>query len=276
MPTVQQPQKEYTSFQPLRPTFSMNIIRTPEHYATRRHSSVASSSNPSRNLSALSSIDSLIARRMSQLSVNQNESVFVDEPSSMLSPLIMNTPKLPANNRLGRPTIGTGLSTIPLSHIDSSRDQETIFDESAFVNEPSSMLSPLMMTTPKPLADTRLGRPTIGTGLSAIHSRSSSHDPSRDRDRERERRVRFANLESASYGVPAAGGPFNGYPAPSSAPAFNRTSSQERSRTPPQSYQHLTTASNGHHNSHRTPPNFVNGHGPMPPEQYALATSLFW
>ncbi|KAJ7598713.1 hypothetical protein C8J56DRAFT_914758 [Mycena floridula] len=261
MPTIQQPREEpraadYTSSQPLRPTFSMNIIRTPEHYANspRRSSSVASSSNPStptrnptRSSSASSSMDSLVARKMSQLSINQN---------------------------------------------DSSSSETSISDASVFVDEPSSMLSPLMMTTPKPLASNRLGRhhtvPTIGTGLSAIpesNSRSLSHiDPSRDRDREREKRGRPANLESASYGVPPAGGTFNDYPAPSSAPAFNRTPPQERSRTSPHSYQHLTppssapaTAPNSHHNSHRTSPNVVNGHGPiysnMPPQQHASAAA---
>jgi len=141
--TTDEPES-FTARRELQPTFSINIVRTPEHY--RHLSSGSLPSTPSRG-SSRGSMD-IVPARMSQLSIgssggsqgsigssNPNSSDFPssssilggdqlsDEPSSILSPLIIaHTPK-PATrglrNHYTHPLINSGgLDPIPESTID--------------------------------------------------------------------------------------------------------------------------------------------------------------
>lgn len=145
--------EDFTGHFPLRPTFSTAIIRTPEHYShsPRRSNSTSSttstfsttspatsgatsrtSASPAQThfpRSSSSSIDSL-SQRLNQLSAGEvarasevssvvmsgasGSNVFTDEPSQMLSPLMMNTPKPLPTRPLGRNhTAPTPLDSIP-------------------------------------------------------------------------------------------------------------------------------------------------------------------
>ncbi|KAJ6590501.1 hypothetical protein DFH09DRAFT_1139525 [Mycena vulgaris] len=148
--------ENFTSARELQPTFSPNIVRTPQHYQTR-----SSSAGPSHPIYAppppsRGSIDSQLASRMEHLSTQPNSNSnslsrqsslpaqfgaqpgsssmtgvasFVDEPSSMLSPLvgIGSTGHKPSGRPLGRhssvPVVGasSSLSAIPEGPSDSSR-----------------------------------------------------------------------------------------------------------------------------------------------------------
>ncbi|KAJ7484653.1 hypothetical protein FB451DRAFT_1233061 [Mycena latifolia] len=143
----------FTSSRDLQPTFSPNIVRTPQHYKTR--SSSAGPSQPIYAPPSRGSIDSQLASRMEQLSTHSNSlsrqsslpaqlgtqpqpqsasssmtgvASFVDEPSSMLSPLvgIVSTNHKPSSRPLGRhssvPVVGasSSLSAIPEGPSDSS------------------------------------------------------------------------------------------------------------------------------------------------------------
>ncbi|KAJ8074916.1 hypothetical protein PM082_019243 [Marasmius tenuissimus] len=145
----------------LRPTFSPRIVRTPDHYRTggslSRSNSLASTSaeplaaameristsdtideeSPSRRGSS-SRKSSLLSRQSSQSSSHTNSSelssssmsgvdALSDEPTEMLSPLMLNTPFPPPAKPLGRhhtaPNMGNnGLTSIPE---DNSSDRAT-------------------------------------------------------------------------------------------------------------------------------------------------------
>ncbi|KAJ7791949.1 hypothetical protein B0H14DRAFT_3094391 [Mycena olivaceomarginata] len=96
-------QENFTTARELQPTFSTNIVRTPQHYKTRSSSTGPQHQPPIYAPPAQSraSIDSQLSSRMEQLTTQPNAlrstargsssmtdvSSFVDEPSSMLSPL---------------------------------------------------------------------------------------------------------------------------------------------------------------------------------------------
>ncbi|KAJ6571864.1 hypothetical protein B0H19DRAFT_1064888 [Mycena capillaripes] len=141
----------FTATRELQLTFSSNIVRTPQHYKSRSSSTGPQPQSiyaqPSRG-----SIDSQLASRMEQLSTQQTNALsrqsslpaplsapptsssmsgvasFVDEPASILSPLVLPTTTHKHSSRaLGRhssvPVVGTStsLSAIPESPNDSRR-----------------------------------------------------------------------------------------------------------------------------------------------------------
>ncbi|KAJ7669046.1 hypothetical protein B0H17DRAFT_1087231 [Mycena rosella] len=145
------PPETFTSSRELQPTFSSNIVRTPHHYKTR-----SSSTGPSQSIygppTSHGSIDSQLADRFEQLSTQSNPlsrqsslptplgaqptsssmtgaASFVDEPSSMLSPLvgIGSSNHKHSSRPLGRhssvPVVGpsSSLSAIPEAPSDPTR-----------------------------------------------------------------------------------------------------------------------------------------------------------
>ncbi|KAJ7615019.1 hypothetical protein DFH06DRAFT_1484140, partial [Mycena polygramma] len=160
--SYQSQSENFTSDRQLQPTFSSNIVRTPQHYKSRSSSAGPSPQPiyaPSRGSidSQRGSIDSQLSSRMEGLTTQTNGlsrhssmpvplssgppasssmsgvSSFVDEPSSMLSPLVgVVLPTNPPNPKhstraLGRhssvPVVSasTSLNTIPEGSGDSTR-----------------------------------------------------------------------------------------------------------------------------------------------------------
>jgi len=110
-------QESFTSKGELHPTFSTNIVRTPDYYqsASRRnsHEEETANRNPSSSLSYLTS-------RMERLGTSHT---------------IQNTTAL------------TRHSSMPSSAYSTSSSSAVIAHPSDFVDEPTTILSPLMMTT---------------------------------------------------------------------------------------------------------------------------------
>ncbi|KAF8886578.1 hypothetical protein BD779DRAFT_619373 [Infundibulicybe gibba] len=136
--------ESFTTQRELQPTFSPNIVRTPGHYA----SPPPSRNSNSRNARS-SSVDSTLSARMEQLSTGPNPPVrhssmpqvpsgyssasssamtgashYVEEPTALLSPLMMNTPK-PASRSMSRHSSvpAASLGPIPESSPSSSSYQ---------------------------------------------------------------------------------------------------------------------------------------------------------
>ncbi|KAF5346380.1 hypothetical protein D9756_011400 [Leucocoprinus leucothites] len=146
-PSVQAPES-FTSKGALQPTFSINIVRTPEHYTSpspscASHRATAPAqiyASPARSLSRGSSVDT-VTTQMSHLSTNSltrhnsmpvtsttsnsvtGQQQFTEEPTpfDVLSPLVFPMTPKPSSSRstqgLGRhasvPAIATNLDTIP-------------------------------------------------------------------------------------------------------------------------------------------------------------------
>ncbi|KAH8830240.1 hypothetical protein DL96DRAFT_926422 [Flagelloscypha sp. PMI_526] len=116
----------YTSRMPLKPTFSPNIIRTPEYYS--QHSS------PSRSASAAPS------RRSTDESFNGM--------SSSMDRMSMSSTS--GSTTLGRQS-SLPLYADPQSSATSSRHRSSLSGAQQIVDEPTEMLSPLIIdSTPKP------------------------------------------------------------------------------------------------------------------------------
>lgn len=147
--------ESFTARLELKPTFSPKIVRTPGHYKQ----SSRSSSNSSAREPSQGSVDSL-ANRMDRMSTS--DSSFSSESTSNLS------------------------RHSSISSIYSSSSHTSISGVSALVDEPSSMLSPLLIpNTPKPSSSRPIGRnstyPEISTQptLSTIAESPPSQDPPR-------------------------------------------------------------------------------------------------
>ncbi|RDB16039.1 hypothetical protein Hypma_003428 [Hypsizygus marmoreus] len=143
----EQDTESFTSRRELKPTFSLKIVRTPEHSKDSSRSPRSSSSgSPRRSQGSVSSVDSLAAR-MDQMntsdipsskgptplfrnssmpsiysSSNQTSSItgapaLVDEPASILSPLVLATPQLPPARTIGRVSTYPDISNSSLGTI---------------------------------------------------------------------------------------------------------------------------------------------------------------
>ncbi|KAJ7138516.1 hypothetical protein C8R43DRAFT_1019388 [Mycena crocata] len=140
----------FTSSRDLQPTFSTNIVRTPQHYKSR-----SSSAGPSQSIYApptsRGSIDSQLASRMEHLSTQSNGSNFNSSQSNGLS----RQSSLPA--QLQGPPSSSSMSGV-----------------SSFVDEPASMLSPLVLPSTSHKPSTRpLGRHSSVPAVSASSSLSA-------------------------------------------------------------------------------------------------------
>ncbi|KAK0480877.1 hypothetical protein IW261DRAFT_1563587 [Armillaria novae-zelandiae] len=139
-PERQQPQQQDCRL--LQPTFSTNIVRTPDHYSnnspTRPNSAAPSPSHISRKSSRSNSVDPELAAKMDRLStgptqplvrhsslpahsisssssstIHASAPIYTEEPSALLSPLVIShTPALP-NRSLGRHHTAPTLTSIP-------------------------------------------------------------------------------------------------------------------------------------------------------------------
>ncbi|KAK0192301.1 hypothetical protein F5146DRAFT_927189, partial [Armillaria mellea] len=137
-----EPPPQQQDHRPLKPTFSPNIVRTPDHYSnsspTRPNSSATSPGHISRKSSRSNSVDPELAAKMDRLStgptqplvrhsslpahsisssssstIHASAPIYTEEPSALLSPLVINhTPALP-NRSLGRHHTAPMLSSIP-------------------------------------------------------------------------------------------------------------------------------------------------------------------
>ena len=141
----------FTAKRELKPTFSMNIIRTPEYYQ----------SSPSRN-SSRNSTDSQLSSRMSQLSIGSSNGSS-SRQSSVSSP--------------GSP-----------EYVSPSSSTSTVSGVSALSDEPVSILSPLMMVnTPKPTSRSiarHSSVPVVGSSiLSTIPEAPTTFTPPRNGSR---------------------------------------------------------------------------------------------
>ena len=119
-PAEDQEPESFTSKRDLQPTFSPNIVRTPNHY--RRDSSSVTPS-PSRSSGSHSSVDSQLSSRMAQLSTSPTPLFRQSSaPSALYSSTTVNFPQPPQPPML------------------TDRISE----------EPTSMLSPLVIAAPTP------------------------------------------------------------------------------------------------------------------------------
>ena len=139
----------FTSKRELQPTFSTNIVRTPGHYQSPSPNR-NSTSTSSQSTSSHGSSDAQLAARMERVILSN------------------------ANN----PVPLTRQSSLP-SQLSPSSSSSSMSGVSSFVDEPSSMLSPLMLgATPKPSTRSvsrHYSVPVIGgSSLSAIPETSPS------------------------------------------------------------------------------------------------------
>ncbi|KAJ7442481.1 hypothetical protein B0H11DRAFT_2093837 [Mycena galericulata] len=199
----------FTAARELQPTFSSNIVRTPQHYRTR--SSSAGPSQPIYAPPSRGSIDSQLASRMEHLSTSHSNSL--SRQSS-----------LPA--QLGGP------SSSSMSGVSN------------FVDEPTSMLSPLVIPQTHKQSSRALGRhssvPVVSasSSLSAIPEGPSAGDSTRRSPQHPSRHSRHT-----SPAAPIPQGPMptppraNPLPDPPQEPARNPSFTLPVQRTPPSSYR---------------------------------------
>ena len=202
-PPLSPPNDDYFTRQiPLRPTFSTAIIRTPDYYSNspRRNSTSSNSGKTSTHpVQAHGSLDTMFTHHMHHLSVGEahrasefssssvsggssmsGASVFVDEPSSMLSPLIMSTPKPLTGRPLGRQhSAPTPLDAIPeTSPIPPSQPPPP----SASVPQSSRHVSPMSSRHVSPIApvhEAYVSPPNSASIKHQFYSTSAVSTPSR-------------------------------------------------------------------------------------------------
>ncbi|KXN84111.1 hypothetical protein AN958_00436 [Leucoagaricus sp. SymC.cos] len=216
-PPSTQAQESFTSKGALQPTFSVNVIRTPNHYATpspsrqghRASAPAQTYVSPSRSLSRGASVDA-ITIQMSHLSTNNpsrhnsmpiisstsnafTTNNFTEEPAPMpdiLSPLVLPMapkPSLPrSSSGLGRhcsvPAVSTNLGPIP---------------------ESASSASPSRARTPAP---SRARTPAPPRRNSHPDAHAESHYSSRSRSSSRHA-SRSSSSSASPYSVPHSGEP---------------------------------------------------------------------
>jgi len=147
--------EHYTSRRELQTTFSINIVRTPDHY---RRNSVGSldHSSPSRTPSrgSRSSMESALSSRMSQLTTNSSTGSLGSIPKSV-------SPN-PLSRQTSMPTTLSSTSSFSISPTKPDFGAPVLGGDQ-LSDEPASMLSPLMLSqTPK-------------TGPSALRSLRSNY-----------------------------------------------------------------------------------------------------
>ncbi|KAJ4468760.1 hypothetical protein J3R30DRAFT_1602531 [Lentinula aciculospora] len=139
------PYSSATPTRPFRPTFSTRIVRTPDHY---RHddNDTPSNGNPNSSLTRSATMPS------STGNAGQNHTT----PARSRSQSTSHARDTSADSTVG-PSTGTG----------------TITDASVFVDEPGTLLSPLVMNTPMPPTSKPLGRHHTAPALSTIQEQTS-------------------------------------------------------------------------------------------------------
>ncbi|KAJ7136129.1 hypothetical protein C8R44DRAFT_976822 [Mycena epipterygia] len=198
----------FTSSRELQPTFSSNIVRTPQHYRIRS-SSVEPSQPIYRAPPSRGSIDSQLASRMEQLSTQPNT--------------LSRQASLPA--QLGAP---------PTSSSMTGAD---------FVDEPSSMLSPLMgiPSTIHKSSTRPLGRhssvPVVGGSSSLNPIPEGSGDSTRRSPHRSSRRSRHTSPDAQAQGPSLTSPRANPLPEPPQELARNPGITLPVQRTPPASYR---------------------------------------
>ncbi|KAJ6610995.1 hypothetical protein B0H10DRAFT_2224460 [Mycena sp. CBHHK59/15] len=210
----------FTGARELQPTFSTNIVRTPQHYKSRSSSAGPSPTQSIYAAPSRSSIDSQLANQMQQLSTSGQQH---NNPLSRQS-------SLPAQLNSSASSSMTGVSN--------------------FVDEPSSMLSPLpiTMTAHKP-SSRPLGRhssvPVVGgpSSLSAIPEGPTAPDPRTTRSPSRNphhaRHSRHTSPAAALPPAPPSITPPRPNPLPEPPQEFGRNPgiTLPVQRTPPSSYR---------------------------------------
>ncbi|KAJ7151017.1 hypothetical protein C8R46DRAFT_1304502 [Mycena filopes] len=186
--------ENFTAARELQPTFSTNIVRTPQHYKTRSSSAgppaqpIYAASTSTRFTPAESQrLTNQLDRHLDQLVVGMDHmstqshppassssssmtgvSSFVEEPASMLSPLVLPTSTHKHSNRaLGRhssvPVVGSSssLSVIPEGSADPS-SRRSPHRRSQHTSPAASGPTPTMITPPRqnplPAPPQELGR----------------------------------------------------------------------------------------------------------------------
>ncbi|KAJ7218287.1 hypothetical protein C8J57DRAFT_1732233 [Mycena rebaudengoi] len=203
----------FTSSRELQPTFSANIVRTPQHYKSR-----SSSTGPQSIYASVprsSSVDSQLANQMEQLSTR-------------------------SNNTLSRQ-----------SSLDSASTSSSMTDVMSFVEEPASMLSPLVLPTSSHKSSTRpLGRhssvPVVGSSSLSAIPEGPTYDPSTNRSPSHHQHQHHArHSRHTSPAAPVAGPPpttltpprMNPLPEPPQELGRNPGITLPVQRTPPSSYR---------------------------------------
>ncbi len=232
--------ESFTAKRELQPTFSVKIVRTPDHY--RRQSSGSNPSTPSRASSRESraSMEAALSARLSHLSTgsgsgsqgsigNSNTTSFdssgsilgdqlSDEPSTILSPLMMSHTPIPGSTPLRglrshytHPVISHGLEPIP-EVTNTSNDSNL---------------------TPSKLKDRRPAAVGHSSSLPIIPSSAMGYanlQPPRDKDRERkEKRERKERLGSrhTTFIDPHTSNPYSSNPINSARSASPATPSSQ-------------------------------------------------
>ncbi|KAH7869432.1 uncharacterized protein C8R40DRAFT_743867 [Lentinula edodes] len=159
--TSNAPPAASTPTRQFRPTFSTRIVRTPDHY--RHENSTPTNSNLTRSATMPSSTSGTgqsqttpTRRASTGAGTVTDASVFVDEPGTLLSPLVMNTPMPPTSKPLGRHHTAPALSTIQEQASPSERHHHHHRRRSSSRhpdnnnNTPSKMRSGSSSKTPTP------------------------------------------------------------------------------------------------------------------------------
>ncbi|KAK0232419.1 hypothetical protein EDD85DRAFT_775196 [Armillaria nabsnona] len=262
-PERQQPQQQEQRL--LQPTFSTNIVRTPDHYSnsspTRPSSSATSPGHISRKSSRSNSVDPELAAKMDRLStgptqpvlrqsslpthsisstsstIHASAPIYTEEPSALLSPLVLShTPALP-NRSLGRhhtapmlssipETATRGMEPFPRTDVETlSRSiQRTSPRHTPETTSPRSRTSPHSTTVPSPYSNV-IPSPNSNVIPSPHSSRSSRSSSSRHR------------ISSSSSGSRRTSPMMSHNPLPEPPREFQYSLPPPRQKTPPKTYK---------------------------------------
>ncbi|KAK0211496.1 hypothetical protein IW262DRAFT_1280790 [Armillaria fumosa] len=262
-PERQQPQPQ--DHRLLQPTFSTNIVRTPDHYSnnspTRPNSSATSLGHVSRKSSRSNSVDPELAAKMDRLStgptqplvrhsslpahsisssssstIHASAPIYTEEPSALLSPLVIShTPALP-NRSLGRHHTAPTLSSIPETATRGTEPSSRTGVETSSrsiqrtsprhspgtTTSPRSRTSPHSTNVPSPYSNV-IPSPNSNVIPSPHSSRSSRSSSSRHR------------ISSSSSGSRRTSPTHN--PLPEPPREFQYSLPPPRQKTPPKTYK---------------------------------------
>ncbi|KAF5390055.1 hypothetical protein D9757_003790 [Collybiopsis confluens] len=152
----------------LRPTFSTRIVRTPDHYRAGQNDG-----NVNSALARSATMPS-VTTAMNQMSVSNNATAGQSQTT-------------PSRSQSTSQATRRSTSASGGSKINSNSGSENITDASVFVDEPGTLLSPLVMETPMPHTTRPLGRNQTEPALSSIPESSSKHSHHQSRHHHRHR-----------------------------------------------------------------------------------------
>ncbi|KIK70123.1 hypothetical protein GYMLUDRAFT_34588 [Collybiopsis luxurians FD-317 M1] len=231
----------------LRTTFSTRIVRTPDHYRAS-HADNPSQSPPNSSLTRSATMPS-VTSAMNQMSVS----------SSTASQSQTTPSRSQSTSQATRRSTSASASTSGGPKTDVDTGSGNITNAAMFVDEPGTLLSPLVMETPMPSSTKPLGRHHTEPSLSAIPESSERH---RSHHHHHHHKHRSASRNDSSSGSTPSK---SKTPTPAAAPESGSTSYFSSSRsTRAGTATSSASASAAAAAKYMTPPNSANNSVDMP------------